>query len=107
MHVSDPDIAPSDWHAADPVELLTTRLGERYADHPDADVLRDRLDEHLPTFWEAFSAVYGDGPEAAEWAIRAVDAAIEGYENRDDELRAVDRERARNPDWFQRPDHVA
>ncbi|WP_135665007.1 alpha-amylase family glycosyl hydrolase [Halorhabdus rudnickae] len=106
MGRSEPTVTAQEWDGDAPVAFLRDYLAERYADHPDATVLSKRIDEHLPTFWEAFSAVYGDGPEAAEWAIRAVDAAIEGYEDRDDGLRELDQERTRDPDWFQRPDHV-
>ncbi|WP_136689778.1 alpha-amylase family glycosyl hydrolase [Halorhabdus amylolytica] len=107
MDGHDPDVNPANWDDDSPVEALHERLTERYVDHAEADVLLARIEENLSTFWEAFSAVYGDGPEAAEWAIRAVEAAVAGYEDRDDALRTLDRERARNPDWFQQPDHVA
>jgi len=107
MSGSDPEIPPETWADTDPATALLESLTERYADHPDADILLDRIEEHLPTFWNAFAAIYGDGPEQAEWAIRAVDAAVAGYEDRNDELRTLDRERARDSDWFQQPDHVA
>ncbi|WP_181686013.1 alpha-amylase family glycosyl hydrolase [Halorhabdus salina] len=107
MDRHDPDVNPANWDDDNPVEALHERLTDRYADHPDADILRDRIKSHLQTFWEAFSTVYGDSAQSAEWAIRAIDAAVSGYEDRNDELRVLDRERARNPDWFQQPDHIA
>ena len=107
MKGHDPDVSLANWDDDNPVGVLHEELRNRYTNHPDADVLLDRIENHLPTFWDAFSAVYGDDHEAAEWAIRAVDAAVDGYAERDDELRALDRERASNPDWFQQPDHVA
>ncbi|WP_158855491.1 alpha-amylase family glycosyl hydrolase [Halorhabdus sp. CUG00001] len=102
----DPDVNPANWDDNNPVEALHERLTDRYADHPEAETILDRLEANLQTFWEAFSTVYGDDARSAEWAIRAVDAAVSGYESRDEELRALDRERAQQPDWFQQPDHV-
>ncbi|MFW5955996.1 MAG: alpha-amylase family glycosyl hydrolase [Halorhabdus sp.] len=107
MSRADPDVDADDWAEADPVEGLRDRLNDRYADHPASDVLLERIDEQLPTLWTAFSTVYGDSAEQAEWVIRAVDAAVEGYEDRAEDLRELDRERAATPDWIQQSEHVA
>lgn len=101
------EIDPGSWTPEQATEWLATHLRTRHAspldDHP---ILDDRLDAHLADAWTAFSKVYGTDATAAEWFVRAVDAAIETFEERPAPLHRRDRERERTPDWFQAPEHV-
>jgi len=107
MDAPEPEIPEAAWRGSEPVAFLEEYLSRRYGDHPASDVLTARIEEHLPALWRAFARVYGDGAEQAAWLVRAVDAAVEGYEARGEDLRALDRRRAETPDWFQRSEHVA
>lgn len=95
------------WSGVDSVDALVDRLVERYADRPDHDVIAERIREHGPDLWEAFSAVYGTDDDAVEWLVRAVDDAVDGYQNRPERLRDLDRARLDDADWYQGPDRVA
>jgi len=81
------------WPAEDPVGTLLAHLRWRYDDHPAREELFERFEAHLPDLWRAFSAVYGEDVEAVGWLLEAVEAAVEGYENRPEHLRKLDRER--------------
>jgi amylosucrase len=106
MNVPEPALADNEWSSAKPTELLRDVLADRYAEHPDHEALLDRIETFLPDLWAAFTEVYGDGATQAEWAVRAVDAAVEGWTDRPDRLRTLDRARASTPDWFQGPEQV-
>lgn len=101
------DIAPHAWTSERAVEWLRDHLSDRYESvfetHPE---LSDRLHTLLPDAWVAFSAVYGTDADAAEWFVRAVDAAMDGFLERPAPLRDLDRERGASPDWFQAPNQV-
>jgi len=96
----------ADWPPEDPVEALRTFLFDRYADHPESGVLRERIEEHLPDLWRAFTEVYGDDRESVTWLLEAVDAAVETFDARPERLRSLDRSREGVEDWFQRPEEV-
>jgi amylosucrase len=107
MAESYPDPAAVDWRPADPVDVLVDRLRERYGDHPDAGLLGERLERHVPDLVEAYTEVYGEHDRATEFLVRAVDAAVDGFSDRKPALRERDRARESDPDWFQKPDQVA
>ncbi|MFB6286575.1 MAG: alpha-amylase family glycosyl hydrolase [Candidatus Bipolaricaulia bacterium] len=107
MALSPIEIAPETWDPEHALEGLRARLADRYASvfdtHPD---LRARLDTALADAWTAFSTLYGTDPDAAEWFVRAVDAAVEGFQDRPASLRRLDQRRGASPDWFQTPEQV-
>ena len=88
-------------------EELAPFLRDRFEDHEDADRLAERIETQAPRLWEAYTEVYGDDPERIRWLVAAVEAAVEGFEDRDPDLRALDEERAGEPDWFQDSEQVA
>ena len=107
MAPSPIDIAPETWDPEDAPEALRSRLTDRYATVFDAHPALDaRLDTALPNAWEAFSTLYGTDAAAAEWFVRAVDAAVEGFQNRPASLRRLDQRRGAGTDWFQTPGQV-
>jgi amylosucrase len=86
---------------------MRDRVGERHAALLDAHPeLGGRLDTYLADAWTAFSTIYGTDAAAAEWFVRAVDAALDGFEARPAPLRELDRRRAAKTDWFQAPERV-
>lgn len=86
-------------HPADRlIEVTLDRHAERVNEHP---VLEDRLRAHVPDFWRAFAAVYGDSLDAAAWAVHALDAALDAAADRPGRLRDLDRRRAGTSGWFQ------
>lgn len=107
MEFSPIDIPPARWPPADVPTWMEERLRSRYdavlATHPD---FASRLNVHLPDAWTAFSQVYGTDATAAEWFVRALDAAVEGLRARPASLRRSDRRRGATPDWFQTPEQV-
>ena len=107
MDFSPIDIPPARWPPADVPTWMEERLRSRYGavleTHPD---LASRLDAHLPDAWTAFSQVYGTDATAAEWFVRALDAAVEGLRARPASLRRLDHRRGATPDWFQTPEQV-
>ncbi|MEF8826728.1 MAG: alpha-amylase family glycosyl hydrolase [Halapricum sp.] len=100
------DVPVEGWPPEDPVRTLREFLAERYADHPESEVLLDRLDEQLPALWTAFTEVYGDDRESVMWLLEAVEAAVEAFESRPERLRSLDRSRKGVDDWFQGPGEV-
>ena len=101
------DIAPSAWEPESAVEWFREHLTDRYNSISETDPeLTDRIDAHLADAWTAFSSVYGADASAAGWFVRAVDAAVDGFHDRPERLRRLDRERGRSPDWFQAPHQV-
>jgi len=102
----DHELPMAEWPPADPVESLRALLNDRYADHPESDVLLDRIEEHIPELWTAFTAVYGDDRESVTWLLQAVDAAVDAFEARPERLRSLDRSRGGVEDWFQQPEAV-
>ena len=100
---SPSDFAMPPWADVDnPADRLIAVTRDRHAARLDAQpALNGRLRAHVPAFWRAFAAVYGDGVDAAAWAVRALDAALDGAADRPDRLRALDRRRAEAPGWFQ------
>jgi len=107
MEFSTIDIPSAGWPPEHVPAWMQERLAERYGSvldtHPE---LPDRLDAHLADAWTAFSEVYGTDATAAEWFVRAMDAAVEGLQERPDPLRRLDRRRGAGPDWFQTPEQV-
>ncbi|MFB6278358.1 MAG: alpha-amylase family glycosyl hydrolase [Salinibacter sp.] len=106
MDAPVPAISDAEWRPEDALPILRALLRDRYAEHPDSELLSDRIDAHLPALWTAFAEVYGDGAEQATWVVRAVDAAVEGRTHRADRLCALDQSRASAPDWFQGPEQI-
>jgi len=96
--VWDPDRA-EDWLQ----EFLMDRHASVFDEHP---ALRARLDTALPDAWTAFSTLYGTDATAAGWFVRAVDAAVEGFQDRPASLRRLDERRGTTLDWFQGPEQV-
>lgn len=60
-----------------------------------------RLEAHLPDLRATLGRVYGDA--APDVADRLVAIARAAHAERPDDLRALDDQRLREPDWFQRP----
>lgn len=101
------DALPAEqWPPSDPVETLSEFLSDRYADHPESDVLIERLDEHLDDLWTAFTEVYGSDRESVVWLLEAIDAAVQAFEERPEYLRSIDQSREGVDDWFQGPEQV-
>ena len=104
MNASDRELPVESWPPDDPVETLRSFLRDRYADRPD--VLFERIDRQLPVLWEAYTEVYGDDREAVAWVLEAIEAAVEAFENRPEQLRSLDDDRAGVDDWFQGSEEV-
>jgi amylosucrase len=96
-------IRPGQWHAADDRSaLLVDALLDRHASIVErAPELEERLRASVPDFWEAYASVYGTDHAQIGGVARAVEAALAGFRSRSDRLRALDREREEQPDWFQ------
>ncbi|MBF4462730.1 MULTISPECIES: alpha-amylase family protein [unclassified Rathayibacter] len=59
-----------------------------------------RLDARLPRLVELLSSVYSDRADLAEQLAALVDLAATSWNERSEELRALDRAREQRPDWF-------
>jgi amylosucrase len=101
MRRPDTDLSAETLSDLDSADALVDLLCERYADHPEADRFQERIRAQAPRLWTAFQSVYGDGARQRAWAVEAVDAAVEGFTDRRDSLRELDRQRAETDDWFQ------
>ncbi|GAA1464509.1 alpha-amylase family protein [Microbacterium thalassium] len=66
----------------------------------DAD-LRRRVEAHLPRLHGLFRSLYGDRPDALEQLAAVVAEAAASWRSRPIELRARDRQREEEPDWFE------
>ncbi len=96
-------IRPAQWQAADdrPARLIDALL-DRHASIIDrAPEVEGRLRAAVPDFWEAYASVYGTDFAQVAGVARAVEAALDGFRARSERLRALDEERAAQPDWFQ------
>ena len=83
---------------ADTMARARVLLVEEALDHDALDVLA-RLDRWLPDLAAGLDAVYED-PDLLR---RVVDLALRAHLDRPERLRARDRERVLQPDWFQLP----
>lgn len=94
--LSPPERAEQEATAAE-ADLLAAvrgRLG------PVEDEFRERLDAHLPRLVGLLSAVYAGRDDLVDQLVAIVELAAASWEERSQELRALDRARELNPDWF-------
>jgi amylosucrase len=75
------------------------RLAE--AGVPVDDVLRDRLDRHLPRLFEHFTDVYGERADCLEQLAALVVVIARAAADRPADLKALDASREADPGWFQ------
>ena len=101
-------ISSDAWRASSPsdrarliLDALLERHAEAIAQHPQ---WADRLRSHVPDFWAAYSAVYGQEATHLDWVARIFDAALHGFRNRSAPLRTIDT--TRPDDWLQHPETV-
>ena len=107
MAFSSPDVASEAWSPDRAVPWLRDYLADRYEAVREAlPELNHRLDAQLADAWTSFSTVYGTDAGAAEWFVRAMDAAVEGLKDRPDRLRHRDQHRGASSSWFQTPKQV-
>ncbi|KQQ19317.1 amylosucrase [Rathayibacter sp. Leaf299] len=66
----------------------------------DDDEFRARLEAHLPRLVELLAQVYGHREDLAEQILGVVALAAAARAQRPEELRALDRTREQQPDWF-------
>ena len=66
----------------------------------DDDEFRARLEAHLPRLVELLAQVYGHREDLAEQILGVVALAAAARAQRSEELRALDRAREQQPDWF-------
>lgn len=94
--LSPTERAKAEARLAEPdlLAVVRGRLG------PVDDEFRERLDVHLPRLVELLSAVYVGRDDLADQLVAIVELAAASWEERPEELRAHDRARELNPDWF-------
>ncbi len=79
---------------------VTGILAHLTASHADREFLAG-VEVHLPRLHDLFRRLYGDRPDGLERLASVVDLARRSWTERPDGLKAVDRERASAPDWFE------
>jgi amylosucrase len=87
-------------------EQARARAAERLG--TGGDELIDRIEREWPTLQAALELPYGgvSPQERRELDEDLVRVLADGWEQRPTELRALDRERERTPDWYQRPEVI-
>ena len=60
-----------------------------------------RLDVVFPTLCELFAQVYGERPDCLDQLAELVIQAAVSWSERPADLKAIDADRERHPDWFQ------
>ncbi len=70
------------------------------------DVLEQRLTVHGERLRGCLERLYGRSPQFEGWLKDLKDAIITAADARSDELKALDREREADPDWFLRPEII-
>jgi amylosucrase len=75
----------------------------RRASTPDSDwsSFLDRFDAEFPRLHGLYTQIYGDSPSAGQSLDRLAIALAESWQDRPLELKALDAQRAVNPDWFE------
>lgn len=60
----------------------------------------DRLSRHLPLIHRLFGEIYASHPEAEPQFVQLIESLIQGYKNRESNLRKRDEEKAKKGIWF-------
>ncbi len=78
---------------------VSSILADLTADHVDREFLGN-VELHLPRLHDLFVQLYGDRADGFESLASVVDLARRSWAARPDDLKAVDRGRASDPEWF-------
>lgn len=78
---------------------VSSILADLTADHVDREFLGN-VELHLPRLHDLFVQLYGDRADGFESLASVVDLARRSWAARPADLKAVDRGRASDPDWF-------
>ncbi len=96
----DPSASARAWAGDVARDLLSAAPPE------EARTFLDRLERTWPELLGALDAVYGDHPARHDTLVSLLTLLVERWSARPPELRLLDLERERTPDWFQTPDMV-
>ena len=102
--VGSPDPAWLDHQAQISLQRLRPRLQARFAGDPDpADWLAfdQRLDEHFPRLFQLMYQLYGHAYDFFYHLEQTLDVAARAWLARPDELKALDRARETDANWYQ------
>lgn len=70
-------------------------------DDDDGRAFHTRFEAQFPRLFELFTTLYGEHDECLDHLVNLVVLALRSWRDRSDDLKALDRSREAQPDWFQ------